>query len=62
MTCAATAERRSAFRKARPLRLAPGSDADDATRNHSEAVLAELASWEKVSRGVNLVVPRENTA
>ncbi|QBF30861.1 oxidoreductase [Thalassococcus sp. S3] len=35
-----------------PLRLALGDDAVDGIRDHAEAVLAELTSWETVSRNV----------
>jgi len=35
-----------------PLRLAPGDDAVAAVRGHAEALLAELAAWERVAREV----------
>lgn len=37
-----------------PLRLALGGDAVDAIAGHLDAVRAELAAWEKVSRGTDL--------
>ena len=36
-----------------PLRLALGSDAVDAIRRHAETLLADMAKWEKVSRGTS---------
>lgn len=37
-----------------PLRLAVGSDAVDAIRDHAQALLAELSAWETVSRDVEV--------
>jgi len=36
-----------------PLRLALGGDAVDAIRRHAETLLADMAKWEKVSRGTS---------
>ena len=37
-----------------PLRLALGADAVDAIRDHSQALLAELSAWERLSRDTAL--------
>jgi NAD(P)-dependent dehydrogenase (short-subunit alcohol dehydrogenase family) len=36
-----------------PLRLALGGDAADAIRGHAQTLLADMAKWEKVSRGTS---------
>jgi len=36
-----------------PLRLALGSDAVDAIRGHAQTLLADMATWEQVSRGTS---------
>jgi NAD(P)-dependent dehydrogenase (short-subunit alcohol dehydrogenase family) len=36
-----------------PLRLALGSDAVDAMRNHCQSMLADLAKWEPISRAMS---------
>jgi NAD(P)-dependent dehydrogenase (short-subunit alcohol dehydrogenase family) len=40
-----------------PLRLAVGSDAVDAIRDHAQSLLAELSAWEDVSRAIDLDAP-----
>jgi hypothetical protein len=37
--------------EATPLRLQLGGDSVDAVRTHAEALLADMAKWEHVSRG-----------
>jgi NAD(P)-dependent dehydrogenase (short-subunit alcohol dehydrogenase family) len=37
-----------------PLRLAVGSDAVDAIRDHAQSLLAELSAWEEVSRAIEV--------
>ncbi len=45
-----------------PLRLALGSDAVEAIRSHSQTLLAELSSWEAVSRDTAVAAPAARPA
>ena len=51
---AAAAIERALAAPATPLRLQLGGDSVDAVRGHAQALLADMAAWEAVSRGTDL--------
>ncbi len=55
---AAAAIERALAAERTPLRLQLGGDSVDAVRTHAQALLADMAAWESVSRGTDFDVPR----